>query len=35
MSISPATMSSASGNATSARSVKLKVASDNVSTSRK
>src|SRR4051812_9129832 len=35
MSISPAMISSASGNATMARSVKLKVASDNVSTFRK
>ena len=35
MSISPAMISSASGNATSARSVKLNVASDSVSTLRK
>ena len=35
MSISPAMISSASGNATSARSVKLNVASDSVSTFRK
>jgi hypothetical protein len=35
MSISPAMISNASGNATSARSVKLNVASESVSTSRK
>jgi hypothetical protein len=35
MSISPAMMSSASGNAISARSVKLNVASESVSTLRK
>ena len=35
MSISPAMISNASGSATSARSVKLKVASDSVSTLRK
>ena len=35
MSISPAMISNASGKATRARSVKLKVASDNVSTFRK